>query len=347
MKNNYFPNIDILRFIAALSVMLFHYFSYTLRNNHDFLSIYIKHGYLGVELFFIISGFVIFFSLNKNIKDYAVARFLRLYPIFWILCTITYVLTLIYTPETALNVKYYLLNMLMINDNKTAFLIDGVYWTLTQELIFYIFIGVFVYLFNIKRIKYFYLTWIIISFATFYFGFENNIISKILLTRYAGYFSFGGLCAMLYNKKDYIKNIWDRYLIYIGLFTSFLLPIYTSEKLKTSAASITNKFGVFYIEQYIILLVLLILFILSIYSNKYFTNNKFIKISIILGTITYPLYLIHYKIGFIIMDEINKTGQTINILIFTSILMIFLAYMISIYELKIRKWIKVKIYNII
>ena len=93
---SYFPILDLLRFLAAFGVMCFHYFS-AVPANGGLFSFFVRHGCLGVELFFTISGFVIFFSVIKPTKEYALGRFLRIYPLFWFLCTITY-LTTIFSP---------------------------------------------------------------------------------------------------------------------------------------------------------------------------------------------------------------------------------------------------------
>ena len=66
-------DLDILRFIAAVSVMLFHMFDVKFGPNQyqiqlpSFMHEIASFGYLGVQLFFLISGYVIFFSAeNKN-----------------------------------------------------------------------------------------------------------------------------------------------------------------------------------------------------------------------------------------------------------------------------------------
>ena len=60
--------LDSFRFIAILMVLLFHYYSrwngihYQIEG--DLLGF--KYGYLGVEFFFMISGYVIYFTLTKT-----------------------------------------------------------------------------------------------------------------------------------------------------------------------------------------------------------------------------------------------------------------------------------------
>src|SRR5215467_4825559 len=93
--------IDLLRFLAALSVVLFHYsFRGYAADSMSLmpyppLAPFAKYGGLGVELFFMISGFVILMTAaNGSLKGFVASRFVRLYPAFWTCCTITFVVTL-------------------------------------------------------------------------------------------------------------------------------------------------------------------------------------------------------------------------------------------------------------
>src|SRR5258708_28703021 len=79
-----FEEIDVLRGIAALVVVVFHYSGHCVRYFGDF-PFYFTYGRHGVDLFFIVSGFVIYFTLEKsrNWRDFAFSRFSRLYPVYW------------------------------------------------------------------------------------------------------------------------------------------------------------------------------------------------------------------------------------------------------------------------
>lgn len=339
---NYFPLIDILRFFAALSVMLFHYFALTsinfVESNSFFknmLGEYLQNGFMGVELFFIISGFVIYFSLDRSIKEYFLGRFLRLYPIFWVCATISYVFTIL--GHEALPFYKYLLNLFIISkDGKTANMIDGSYWTLTYEIFFYFYIGIYVYFFKLKNIEWFYYLWILFSLLTFYFGLENIFITKVLMARYAPYFVVGGLFALIYKYHNTF-NIWQKFRSLGFLFISLLSPFYISEKLKHSSASVNNNFGVFNFDQNLILLFIYIIVLLAIVLNKKTQSNYLIKISLALGSITYPLYLLHHKIGEVIINSVSTFGYLNLFSVSVTIIMIYFAYFLAKYEEKHRK----------
>src|SRR5262245_32108575 len=98
--------LDALRGVAAFGVTLFHL---TSQYHQDYTfsippTISFPFGSHGVTLFFIISGFVIFMSLERVERpmDFVVARFSRLYPNYWtavILSTVA--LSLLPLPDTA------------------------------------------------------------------------------------------------------------------------------------------------------------------------------------------------------------------------------------------------------
>ncbi|MGZ4099102.1 MAG: acyltransferase family protein, partial [Bacteroidia bacterium] len=72
MKTQRYKELDAMRGFAALFVMFFHYTTHT-PHSLSFLEL----GVTGVDLFFIISGFVIFMSINKvrSAKEFMINRF--------------------------------------------------------------------------------------------------------------------------------------------------------------------------------------------------------------------------------------------------------------------------------
>ncbi len=98
-----FYEIDLLRFLAALSVVIYHYTfrAYGVGNLSPIpyleMSRFTRYGYLGVELFFIISGYVILLSVQgKTVRQFFISRVQRLYPAFWVACTLTFLVVRIW-----------------------------------------------------------------------------------------------------------------------------------------------------------------------------------------------------------------------------------------------------------
>ncbi|NHO33959.1 acyltransferase family protein [Acetobacter fallax] len=141
---NYISYIDLIRFFAASIVVLYHVgFFYCLPGQalaelmHETISPHavFNFGWIGVEIFFVISGFVISYSAARgNASRFALSRFLRLAPTAWICASFSLII-------------YIFLHQAPIMHLMTAYAatiifwpfraIDGVYWTLGVEVSFY------------------------------------------------------------------------------------------------------------------------------------------------------------------------------------------------------------------
>lgn len=327
----YFTLLDLVRFVSAVGVFFCHTFLF-------------HYGKLGVYSFFIISGFVIYFSLHKGIKDYIIGRFLRLYPIFWICATITFLITVIY--GKSIDFKYYLAGLLMFNSGRMGNMIDGSYWTLTFELLFYLYIGIFVWLFGKKKLEWFYITWLFISFMSFYLKIDQVFAIKLLSVRFAPYFVFGGMLALFIDRHK-VSSLKTKILYSLTLVSSALMPIYVSEKLLAQKDTISNFTGsfdpseLFIVESFFIVIPIVIFLSYLPFARK--ENVK--KICFILGGITYPLYLLHWKIGDTIISHYGYHYGTVNVFSVCVAGAIFiLATTLSLYDFKIRTFLKKKLF---
>ena len=134
--------LDALRGVAALAVVLFHY---TTRFGQLYPEVVqtplqVPHGHFGVNLFFIISGFVIFMTLDRThtAMDFVVSRFSRLYPAYWVSVLLTFAIThWLGLPGKLVGAGTALANGLMFHGLLRVPHVDGVYWTLEVELLFY------------------------------------------------------------------------------------------------------------------------------------------------------------------------------------------------------------------
>ena len=173
--------LDGFRAISIISVMLFHYFSRWIppRNNISLYSYddkynFFNYGYLGVQFFFIISGFVIFFTLERtnNLITFWQKRMIRLFPSILIATLFTYIFFIAFDKYNLFPDSHFLKNFIpslsFINPSifKYTFnielsYINGSYWSLWPEIQFYILCSL-LYFFNKKR---FLMNFIINSFA--------------------------------------------------------------------------------------------------------------------------------------------------------------------------------------
>lgn len=138
-----FRELDGLRGVAAVSVVLYHFTTHIMTKHPELPAppISFPWGLYGVQLFFLISGYVILMSAQRAVRpsDFAASRFVRLYPTYWIAVTVGIILTLtLDTSNGELGWGDMALNYTMIQRLLFANNVDEVYWTLTLEMQFYL-----------------------------------------------------------------------------------------------------------------------------------------------------------------------------------------------------------------
>ena len=148
--------LDALRGIAALMVTVYH----LLLGRIDYDS-FVKFGTTGVDLFFIISGFVIFMTIEKckTAKEFIVSRFSRLFPAYWTAVTFSFIVILVsirfgfHQADNEYIVSNYFVNLTMLQHYFGVKDLDEQYWTLITELVFYVFILCLFAINSIRHIK--------------------------------------------------------------------------------------------------------------------------------------------------------------------------------------------------
>ncbi|MCI4061155.1 acyltransferase [Micromonospora sp. R77] len=136
--------IDLLRFIAALGIVMLHYTFRGQSTAYDFaphLGRVAQYGYLGVDLFFVISGMVVLMSVwGRTGREFLASRISRLYPAYWLAVTLTAVVVVVVRPpwHSEVTVTQYLANLTMFQSVAGIPHVEGVYWTLWVEWRFYL-----------------------------------------------------------------------------------------------------------------------------------------------------------------------------------------------------------------
>lgn len=134
--------LDIFRGISALLIVLYHYttqYDKSIGHLGDY-KLSFPWGCYAVYAFFMLSGFLIVYTYKDkfNIVSFLKKRFLRLYPMFWVCMTVTAIYMALIFPERMPTVKQFLFNITMFPALFGTTAIDGVYWTMPKEIIFYI-----------------------------------------------------------------------------------------------------------------------------------------------------------------------------------------------------------------
>jgi peptidoglycan/LPS O-acetylase OafA/YrhL len=283
--------LDSLRGIAALVVVAFHYtFRYNQIYHHvNPLPFAASFGYHGIDLFFAISGFVILMTLERTRQpsDFLVSRFSRLYPAYWAAMILTtLVVNLGGLRDQQLSLKEFLENLPMIQTLLSVRLVDGAYWTLAIELCFY---GCMFLLFlgrSLQRIEPLLVIWIALKWlwATEFFGLHHMswALGAILIQQYIPFFAIGMICYRLFTGTTSVR--WAIAIIAFAVLTELCLD------------------G---IEMGVVAVVVAAIFLLVSMGHGGWLRQRPL---LWLGTVSYPLYLLHENIGRTVIHLIESRG---------------------------------------
>jgi peptidoglycan/LPS O-acetylase OafA/YrhL len=308
--------LDGFRAIAIYWVALYHYlhrWAEILPFGKTYADIIIfEYGYLGVNLFFIISGFVITLTLSKTAEllVFFIKRFARLWPPMLICSIITFTFMTVFNGHRDPDILYFIPSLTFIGPEiwerilgfKSMRWMDGAYWSLWVEVRFYFLAGVIYYLSK----KSFLRIWLIFSALIYVLvilgipqgkNIVSNIIENLFITRDLPWFT-AGICFfyIFKNRETILPNI--------GIMVSFvfLLVTFPNQRQTGGHADESNFLICMFIS------VIFLLFYLFIYKPqivKVFGSRLFSGI----GIGSYTLYLLHQDIG---VTLIMKSGWLID-----------------------------------
>ena len=287
----YFPQIDTLRFIAAILVVLSHWLP-----NHwinDF-----QIGRLGVELFFVISGFLITRillqlnyeagNLSDKLKTFFVRRVLRIFPVYYFVVLLTYLFNDGHIEKAIWWNLFYGSNFYMLKINQFTGIMSH-FWTLSVEEHFYLLWPYLILLPAPKKVIYSILIAIAIGvFSRYYFyHFEYSpMFTNIFTFSCFDAFAIGGFLAYLQilDSKLYHKFTTSKILFSI-VFLGFLYSLYSLNfhELRNNPWNLVafrffSGMCFFYLISY------------SIASDSLLLNRKEF---VLMGKLSYSMYLFH------------------------------------------------------
>ncbi|WP_025762773.1 acyltransferase family protein [Dyadobacter tibetensis] len=269
---SYFHSLDYLRGIAAVAVCLFHF-----TDKLDYLALddlvkkVFNFGHYGVEVFFIISGFVIPFSMSKghyNWKQLPIflkKRFIRIEPPYLVCVLLCLVLNYMTTLSPfyvglpfSINLVQLISHIGYMNGLLGMDWLNPVFWTLAIEFQYYLLIALIFPLISHPKSSVWGVTLVIFNALSFYF--DRNYVFNFSL-----YFSIGIIIYRYYWHALSVNGL----LFWIFVLSSYCFYQYT------------------YVE-FIVSLLAIIFIILPLNPSGW---GSFF------GNLSYSLYLLHFPIG--------------------------------------------------
>ncbi|MEV4437691.1 acyltransferase [Streptomyces sp. NPDC049577] len=294
--------LDGLRLCAALMVVAYHYVAFGSgawdRSTREvFPRAYLpaSYGWLGVQLFFLISGFVICMSCwGKSVGDFAASRVTRLYPAYWFsVLTVALVVRLWPAVNDAPRLRDVAVNLTMLQDPLGVQPVDGVYWTLWIEMRFYLLFALVVWKgLTYRRAVAFCVLWsfgAVIARAT-----DNRTLDQILMPHDCWFF-IAGIAFYLMHRFRPNAVLW--------LITGGCLLVAEHDVLESQKGA-EGHMG-HHVPQWptIVLLALFFLAVMAIALGRaHRVNWRWLSTA---GVLTYPLYLMHERIGWVVIKHLG------------------------------------------
>jgi peptidoglycan/LPS O-acetylase OafA/YrhL len=317
--------LDLLRFVAALVVVMFHYafrgYAADDRSvmSYPLLAPIAKYGFMGVEMFFLISGFVILMTASRGtLKAFAISRFVRLYPAFWACCSLTFVAILFFGGHRySASYFQYLVNMTMLSGFAHVPSIDGVYWSLFIEMQFYGLVALVVAARRIHQAQRLLTLWLLATLALEVF--PVNPLRFLLLTSYSAYFIAGATCFLIWTLGP------SRHRLCV-VAVCLLFGIYQA---LGNLQGFEDKYGTTMNRPAIIAMITAFFVIMLLVATG--RMGPIAKRNwAVAGALTYPLYLLHQNIGFMLFNLAYPAVNRHVLFWGTTLTMIGIAYAVHV-----------------
>ncbi|MYW02170.1 acyltransferase [Streptomyces sp. SID3343] len=305
--------LDILRLFAALAVVSFHWTAdiavpqiWGGRIPDDFMpgvARVTSYGWLGVELFFIISGFVICMSSwGRPVGDFFVSRIVRLYPAYWAGIALTATVLLLVSDlgrpgaRTGIDWRTIAGNLTMFQGPLDLKHVDGVYWTLWMELQFYLLFAIVVAKgLTYRRVVAFCGLWMIaIMFVP---AAKIPMLTQLVMAEQAPYF-IAGVAMYLMHRFGPNMLLWG-----IVGFT-WIVAVTNAKHLKSIYDEAT---GHTLSTTGVSLGITLCYAVIIAVALGYFGWVRWSGLTVF-GALTYPLYLIHQEAGWTMLHWLHNRG---------------------------------------
>ncbi len=287
--------LDALRFLAAAAVVLYHFTGRTSSAWGDGqadrlggIGRWTGYGSLGPELFFVISGFVILMTAwGRPTAQVVASRVARLYPAYWVAVLATGALLLLVWPEGKhVTPHQVLVNLTMMQPALGVDHVDGVYWTLWTELRFYLLLGVFSLVgITRRRVVGVALAWPWVALLTERTGADG--LASLLIADYAPLFAAGmALFVLVGDRESAGRRVlpWAAVAVNTTLAVALVVPSRAAVLERTTGYAPSTALLGLAVIGCVALVAVVALTRVSRWQHRHL---------VALGTLTYPLYLVH------------------------------------------------------
>jgi peptidoglycan/LPS O-acetylase OafA/YrhL len=333
--------IDLLRFIAAMLVVTYHFGTMATRAPDIRMPAFVDRsllptglspltdfGWVGVEIFFVISGYVIAISAQRSTAmDFLRRRYLRLAPAAWVCATITFTLLLIATgfSRQALLAEWLRTVALWT----TGATIDPSYWTISIEITFYAIVAT--QLRGGDRTRRLNMLAIVIGFVSTTFALlvqfgvtdpQPAYYWQLLLVQHGCFFSLGMMV-----RTSQTQGWSRRRVAFCSLQTLVgLMEIQTHTPIR--AVDLAGQFS----PQILVFLTAVTILIIAPMLQSALATPRTARATVLLGKTTYPLYLIHQTAGTILIGTLLNLGVSgLNAILLSGSAAIGVAMLIAAY----------------
>lgn len=327
-RDNRIAVIDGLRLLAALAVAFFHLggtlvarHAWEARPSTVFPTFYsvASYGWLGVELFFMISGFVICMSCwGRTPGQFFRSRVVRLFPAFWpaVLLSTTVVALWPVTGER-LPWDQVIANLTMLNMPMGVPNVDRSYWTLWAEMRFYLLFAVVLLWrgLTLKRTVLFGYGWLVVG--VFAIGSKEPLLRLVFQPNYAPLF-VAGIAFFLIHRFGSDLQLWGL----VGL--SWAMAVHNVVgRVGATAADIKDNLD----PRVGMVLVTLFFVVLAVIALGWTARIQWRWLTWA-GTLTYPFYLIHQTIGFSLVHALHDLRPRLLVLAEVIVILLVLAWLL-------------------
>ncbi|MFF4156372.1 acyltransferase family protein [Streptomyces sp. NPDC001678] len=300
--------LDGLRLVAALMVALYHYggrdgdvsraWGASPRHEFPHLSAAFAYGCLGVQIFFVISGFVICMSgWGRPLRSFVASRASRLYPAYWAaIVLVTLVFALPWVTYRTVSPSDTLVNLSMLQQPVGADRVLGVCWTLWAELRFYALFALFVVLpgASRRRVVLFCAMWTLMTVITS--ASHVEFLRVVFMPEHSAFF-IGGIGLYLVHRFGNDALAWG----IVGV--SFLLGQHYA------VAGLVHPPNPHYFSTrsaYVVIAVLALGYaaVAAVATGRTgWATWRWLPFA---GALTYPFYLVHEHLGWVVIGGLHR-----------------------------------------